>query len=393
MLAYILAIVVGLGSLALFLTAFFRPKLHRQDDFFWSGVGLFYALVLWLCAEQLRGSVLLGQVAGAALILTFGWQTLKLRWAIANPEAIAEIESFSLLAWLQNLFERGFKKKQPSPPPVTVAPPASETTVAVVETPSEVEAEEPVPPQTETVTSETVEETAEPSEPYESVTTEPTNETVVQEPISTPLESETEKEITTQAATTREVKPATPSKESFSIKKLFRFGKQKPEPKTPSFKPESITAALDSSEAEPESSNQTDREAVVPQASEPGAAIESTEAIAVSEPETEISNQPEIKVEASDGEAETLIEAHRAKAESVQTEAIEEAVQEANATEVSPEPAVETVEAKANGEEIEEPVSEGEQPTSDSSKTFDEGNVPETPNSSNFSSSSEENKQ
>jgi cytoskeletal protein RodZ len=79
MLAYILALAVGLGSLGIYLAAFFFPEIHRKNDFIWSGVGLFYALVLWVCAGRITGSVLLGQVAGVALL---GWsvaQTLSLR--------------------------------------------------------------------------------------------------------------------------------------------------------------------------------------------------------------------------------------------------------------------------------------------------------------------------
>lgn len=53
MLAYILALAVGLGSLALYLGAFLVPELHRKNDFIWSGVGLFYALVLWVCAQRI----------------------------------------------------------------------------------------------------------------------------------------------------------------------------------------------------------------------------------------------------------------------------------------------------------------------------------------------------
>jgi hypothetical protein len=133
MLAITLAIVLGIASLALFLTAFFRPKLHRQDDFLWSGIGLFYALILWLCAEQLRGGVLLGQVAGVALVLTFGWQTLKLRWAVANPEEIASVESFSLLTWAQSRLTSLLPKPKAVTPvskAETVAPstPVSEVT-------------------------------------------------------------------------------------------------------------------------------------------------------------------------------------------------------------------------------------------------------------------------
>ena len=79
MLAYVLALAVGLGSLAIYITAFFFPEVHRKNDFIWSGVGLFYALVLWVCAGRITGSLLLGQVAGVALL---GWsvgQTLSLR--------------------------------------------------------------------------------------------------------------------------------------------------------------------------------------------------------------------------------------------------------------------------------------------------------------------------
>ncbi len=79
MLTKILALAVGLGSLALYLVAFFFPEVHRKNDFIWSGVGLFYALVLWFCAGRITGAVLLGQVASVALLGWFGWESLTLR--------------------------------------------------------------------------------------------------------------------------------------------------------------------------------------------------------------------------------------------------------------------------------------------------------------------------
>ncbi len=79
MLTFILALVVGLGSLGLYLAAFFYPELHRKGDLVWSGVGLFYALVLWVCAERITGGVLLGQMASVSLIGWLGWQTLVAR--------------------------------------------------------------------------------------------------------------------------------------------------------------------------------------------------------------------------------------------------------------------------------------------------------------------------
>ena len=79
MLAYILAVVVGLGSFSIYVAAFFFHEVHRKSDFWWSGVGLFYALILWTCAGRITGAVLLGQMASVSLLGWFGWQTLNLR--------------------------------------------------------------------------------------------------------------------------------------------------------------------------------------------------------------------------------------------------------------------------------------------------------------------------
>lgn len=79
MLAYILALAVAIGSLAIYMAAFFFPEIHRKNDFIWSGVGLFYAFVLWVCAGRLSGGLLLGQIASVVLL---GWaviQVLQLR--------------------------------------------------------------------------------------------------------------------------------------------------------------------------------------------------------------------------------------------------------------------------------------------------------------------------
>jgi len=94
MLIYLLVIALALASLLLFLSAFFLPKLHRRDDFFWGSVGLFYALNLWVCRESFRGGILLGQVAATALLLSFGWQLWRLR--VLSPES----GEFSLIGWI-----------------------------------------------------------------------------------------------------------------------------------------------------------------------------------------------------------------------------------------------------------------------------------------------------
>jgi Ycf66 protein N-terminus len=88
MLAYVLALMVGSGSFALYMAAFFFPEVHRKNDFVWSGVGLFYALVLWVCAGRITGGVLLGEMASVALLGWLGWQTFLLRRQVAAPDQL-----------------------------------------------------------------------------------------------------------------------------------------------------------------------------------------------------------------------------------------------------------------------------------------------------------------
>ncbi len=79
MLAYFLALAVGLGSFSIYMAAFFFPEVHRKSDFAWSGVGLFYGLILWACAGRITGALLLGQMAAVALLGWFVWESLSLR--------------------------------------------------------------------------------------------------------------------------------------------------------------------------------------------------------------------------------------------------------------------------------------------------------------------------
>ncbi len=91
MLGYLLAVLVGTGSAGLYVAAFFFPEIHRKPDFIWGGVGLFYALALWIYAPEMTGGILVGQAASVALLGWFGWQTIKLRqlvpidWQTSRP--------------------------------------------------------------------------------------------------------------------------------------------------------------------------------------------------------------------------------------------------------------------------------------------------------------------
>lgn len=124
MLAYVLALVIGLGSLGIYLAAFFFPEVHRKEDFIWSGIGLFYALVLWVCAGRITGGVLLGQTASVALLGWFGWQTLTLRRELTSPEhrtpispeVKEKVKGFSFTGLGQKLQQQvsGLQKKKSS---------------------------------------------------------------------------------------------------------------------------------------------------------------------------------------------------------------------------------------------------------------------------------------
>jgi gas vesicle protein len=81
MLTYLLAFAIALASIGLYALTFFIPSFKREQDLIASGVGLFYALVLWICAGQVRGGLLLGQMASVALIGWLGWQAFETRWA------------------------------------------------------------------------------------------------------------------------------------------------------------------------------------------------------------------------------------------------------------------------------------------------------------------------
>lgn len=117
MLAYILAIAVALGSVIFYIAAFFFPEIHRKNDFYWSFLGFFYALVLWVCAGRITGGVLLGQTASVVLLGWMGWQTLTLR-KIKSPvgeqteispevqEQIKNLSIGSLLSPVGKLFRK-----------------------------------------------------------------------------------------------------------------------------------------------------------------------------------------------------------------------------------------------------------------------------------------------
>ena len=299
MLAYILAIAVGLASLSLYLSAFFLPELHRKDDFLWSGVGLFYALVLWVCAGRITGGVLLGQSASVTLVLCFGWQTLRLRRAIALPDEKTDITGFSFLVWLQNRFQK------PSASPVVETPEQTETT-----------SESQTSAETET----TDDDTEVISESQTSAETETTDD-------DTEIISEVEQEEETKEASLTSEDTETPEtkKQGFSLKSIFGRGKSQSPPTS------------EVPEADLEESNWDDDDEEVSEMIEQTEAIASETVAETSEinPEESTENKtPEVvgnledyvaefEPFMADDDAETLIEEYKPKITSSQSETTE----------------------------------------------------------------------
>jgi len=101
MLTYVLALVVVLASLGLYSTTFLIPEVSRKNDLVWSGVGLFYGLVLWVCAGRITGGVLLGQMASVTLMGWMGWQMVEGRWN-SVPQA-QRVSSGKVEGWRSSL--------------------------------------------------------------------------------------------------------------------------------------------------------------------------------------------------------------------------------------------------------------------------------------------------
>ena len=299
MLAYILAIAVGLASLSLYLSAFFLPELHRKDDFLWSGVGLFYALVLWVCAGRITGGVLLGQSASVTLVLCFGWQTLRLRRAIALPDETTDITGFSFLVWLQNRFQK------PSASPVVETPEETETT-------------------SESQTSAETETTDDDTEVISESQTSPETETTDDD---TEIISEVEQEEETKEASLTSEDTETPEtkKQGFSLKSIFGRGTSQSPPTS------------EVPEADLEESNWDDDDEEVSEMIEQTEAIASETVAETSEinPEESTENKtPEVvgnledyvaefEPFMADDDAETLIEEYKPKITSSQSETTE----------------------------------------------------------------------
>jgi hypothetical protein len=104
MLHSLLAWTMGLGSLGLFASGFFLPEIRRKNDLIWSGIGLFYALVMTVDSGRLRGGMILEELASVILIVWFALQILKQRRRSVPPEKLTPLPN-SMETWTTFLKE------------------------------------------------------------------------------------------------------------------------------------------------------------------------------------------------------------------------------------------------------------------------------------------------
>jgi hypothetical protein len=196
MLHFLLAWTIALGSLGLFASGFFFPEIRRKNDLIWSGIGLFYALVMFVDSGRLRGGMILEELASVVLIVWLCAQMLQQRRRLVpadkqtpipkSMELVYEEEGTSLLdisqisAAIAGLFKKGEGDRTVAPSTVQSEdewesePTDSETSVPAAE----------IPP--------TTVESNSAASPPEVPSAEPsaTTETVVEEPSPAPGEAE-----------------------------------------------------------------------------------------------------------------------------------------------------------------------------------------------------------
>jgi hypothetical protein len=110
MLHFLLAWTIALGSLGLFASGFFFPEIRRKNDLIWSGIGLFYALVMFVDSGRLRGGMILEELASVILIVWLCAQMLQQRRRLVPADKRTPIPN-SMESW-KTFFKDGWGRLQ-----------------------------------------------------------------------------------------------------------------------------------------------------------------------------------------------------------------------------------------------------------------------------------------
>ena len=79
-----LGIIVGFGVLTLYFLRNVKPEVSRDEDIFFTTIGLLYSCILMVHGWRLDPILLFSQVLIILTVLVAGWENIRLRGLIAN---------------------------------------------------------------------------------------------------------------------------------------------------------------------------------------------------------------------------------------------------------------------------------------------------------------------
>ena len=79
-----LGILLGLGVLILYFLRNVKPEISRDEDIFFTTIGLLYSCILIIHGWRLDPILLFSQVLIILTVLIAGWENIRLRGLIAN---------------------------------------------------------------------------------------------------------------------------------------------------------------------------------------------------------------------------------------------------------------------------------------------------------------------
>jgi len=79
-----LGIFISLGVLILYFLRNVKPEIARDEDIFFSTMGLLYSCILMVHGWRLDPILLFSQVLISITVLTIGWENIRLRGLVAN---------------------------------------------------------------------------------------------------------------------------------------------------------------------------------------------------------------------------------------------------------------------------------------------------------------------
>ena len=86
-----LGIIVSIGVLILFSLRNVKPEIARDEDIFFSTMGLLYSCILMVHGWRLDPILLFSQVLLIASLLVAGWENIRLRGLLANMAKLKKV--------------------------------------------------------------------------------------------------------------------------------------------------------------------------------------------------------------------------------------------------------------------------------------------------------------